>query len=200
MAHATLVGWRASLTAKHTGSPFSKGWKMCRTNGFLTGITLCFSPSLFSQTGLSFQWEAGAIQYGYRTISIDPGPDWKGYYLPEKNGFDFHLSGGIHVNRRLFAGIGGGFLQIGDIQGVTAFLRTEVHVLDKKLSPVFGLKWGGSFVKNQYENGTRTMVFELTPGVRYRLSDQYALALTGGAMFTQQSLVFPVRLTVIGSW
>lgn len=136
------------------------------------------------------------MQYMYRTISVDPGPNWKGYNLNEKqNGINLTVINGLSfVNKKLFAGIGLGYLNFEGINGISVFTDFEYLPLKTKLTPLVNLKLGYNHIWNQYEGGTGTMHTELGVGLNYKLKEKFGLYLKSGMLFTQQSFMIPVTL------
>ncbi len=149
-----------------------------------------------SQTNYSGKIETGYMQYMYRTISVDPGPNWKGYNLNEKqNGINLTVINGLSfVNKKLFAGIGLGYLNFEGINGISVFTDFEYLPLKTKLTPLVNLKLGYNHIWNQYEGGTGTMHTELGVGLNYKLKEKFGLYLKSGMLFTQQSFMIPVTL------
>lgn len=136
------------------------------------------------------------MQYMYRTISVDPGPNWKGYNLNEKqNGINLTVINGLSfVNKKLFAGIGLGYLNFEGINGISVFTDFEYLPLKTKLTPLVNLKLGYNHIWNQYEGGTGKMHTELGVGLNYKLKEKFGLYLKSGMLFTQQSFMIPVTL------
>lgn len=164
----------------------------------LTSTILLFAlcNTANSQTNYSGKIETGCMQYMYRTISVDPGPNWKGYNLNEKqNGINLTVINGLSfVNKKLFAGIGLGYLNFEGINGISVFTDFEYLPLKTKLTPLVNLKLGYNHIWNQYEGGTGTMHTELGVGLNYKLKEKFGLYLKSGMLFTQQSFMIPVTL------
>lgn len=164
----------------------------------LTSTILLFAlcNTANSQTNYSGKIETGYMQYMYRTISVDPGPNWKGYNLNEKqNGINLTVINGLSfVNKKLFAGIGLGYLNFEGINGISVFTDFEYLPLKTKLTPLVNLKLGYNHIWNQYEGGTGTMHTELGVGLNYKLKEKFGLYLKSGMLFTQQSFMIPVTL------
>jgi len=164
----------------------------------LTSTILLFAlcNTANSQTNYSGKIETGYMQYMNRTISVDPGPNWKGYNLNEKqNGINLTVINGLSfVNKKLFAGIGLGYLNFEGINGISVFTDFEYLPLKTKLTPLVNLKLGYNHIWNQYEGGTGTMHTELGVGLNYKLKEKFGLYLKSGMLFTQQSFMIPVTL------
>lgn len=138
--------------------------------------------------------ETGLIGFMYNPIRIDPGPDWKGYYLSDKNGIDLNFINAITFNNKLHIGLGVGYLNFEGINGLSVFSDFESVPLKSKLSPLFNLKIGYSHLWNQYENGTGSALVEFNLGVNCRPKEKMNVFLKSGFLITQQSLLLPIRL------
>lgn len=148
----------------------------------------------YSQINYSVKAETGFLIYQFNTIQIDPGPNWKGYYLDEENGIDFNIVNGINFNNKLFAGIGIGYLNFEGINGLSAFSDFEYLSYKTRLRPLINLRIGYSHLWNQYEDGTGTLLGELCVGLNYRLTEKLDIYTKSGVAMTQQSLLIPIRL------
>lgn len=164
---------------------------------FIIGlISILMVNQGYSQINYSVKAETGFLIYQFNTIQIDPGPNWKGYYLDEENGIDFNIVNGINFNNKLFAGIGIGYLNFEGINGFSIFTDFEYLPLKTKLTPLINLKIGYSHIWNQYENGTGTGLGEFCVGLNYRLTEKMDIYAKSGFTMTQQSLLIPVRLGI----
>ncbi len=158
-------------------------------------ITILICSKGYSQTNFSIKAESGYSIYHFKTVDVDPGPDWKGYNLDgEENGIDFNIIGGVHIKNKLFAGIGMGYLNFEGIDGLSIFSDFEYLPLKTKLTPILNLKIGYTHIWNQYDNGTGTALGELCVGVNYRLNAMFDIYAKSGFTATQQSLLIPIRL------
>ena len=157
-------------------------------------IVLLSGIQTFAQIKYSVKTEAEFLKYKNNTIQVDPGPNWKGYYLNDKNGVAVNITNGINFKHRLFAGLGIGYLNFGGINGLSIFSDFEYVPLKTKLSPLLNLKVGYSHIWNQYENGTGTALCEFCLGVNYRLTERRTCFLKSGFLITQQSFLVPVSL------
>ncbi len=92
---------------------------MNRKELFIIGLfaILTFNQG-YSQINYSIKAETGFLIYQYNTIDVDPGPNWKGYYLDEENGIDFNIVNEVDFINKLFAGIGIGYLNFEEINGL----------------------------------------------------------------------------------
>ena len=149
-----------------------------------------------AQVRYSGRIETGYQQYFFRTITVDPGPNWKGYNLDEKqNGFNITSSNGLtFANGKLFTGIGLGYLNYEGIDGISIFGDLEYLPLKNKLTPLFNLRLGYNHIWNQYEGGRGTMHTEFGLGLNYRLSEKFGIYIKTGMLLTQQSFLIPITL------
>ena len=150
----------------------------------------------YSQINYSMKVETGFLKYQFNTIQVDPGPNWKGYYLDGESGFDFNVINGIDFNNKLFAGLGLGYLNFEGINGLSISSDFEYLPLKTKLTPLIGMKIGYSHIWNQYENGTGTGFGEFCLGLNYRLTEKMDIYAKSGFTMTQQSLLIPIRLGI----
>jgi hypothetical protein len=151
----------------------------------------------YSQTNYAVRVESGFMKYKNNIINIDPGPNWKGYNLDGQNGFDLNVINGIKHNEKFYAGVGVGYLNFEGISGVSLFADFEYLPLKKyALRPLFNFKIGYSHIWNQYENGTRTAFAEFGFGLNYKLNEKIDIYVKSGLLFTQQSLLIPIRIGI----
>ena len=162
----------------------------------LLALTILIFNKGYSQLSYSIKAETGFLKYGTKTVDIDPGPGWKGYNLRGENGIDLNVINGIDFNRKLFAGIGIGYLNFEGIHGLSIFSDLEYLPLKTRLTPLINLKIGYSHIWNQYENGTEDALGELCFGLNFRLTERIDLYTKSGFTMTQQSLLIPIRIGV----
>ncbi len=148
----------------------------------------------YSQINYSIKVESGFLKYRYNNVQVEPTPNWKGYYLSDKNGIDLSVINGIRLNNRLFAGIGIGYLNFEGINGLVMFSDIEYLPLKTRLTPLINVKIGYSHLWNQYVNGSGTGFTELCIGLSYRISDKLYIYTKSGFATTQQSLLIPISL------
>ncbi len=141
----------------------------------------------------SVKAEIGHLKFQNLTIDIDPGPNWKGYHLSGKNGFDINIVNGISY-KKIFVGIGLGYLNFEGTNGLSIFSDIEYLPLNTKLTPLINLKIGYSHIWNQYEKGRGTAMGEFGLGLNYRLSGKVSIFIKSGFLKTQQSLLIPIKL------
>ncbi|MCO5230191.1 MAG: hypothetical protein M9958_03445 [Chitinophagales bacterium] len=149
-----------------------------------------------AQINYSGRVEGGYQHYLFRTITVDPGPNWKGYYLDKKqSGFSVtSVNGLVFAKRKIFTGIGLGYLNFEGIDGISIFGDFEYLPLKNRVSPLFDLRLGYNHIWNQYENGTGTMNAEFGLGINYRLTEKLGLYCKSGLLITQQSFLIPITL------
>jgi hypothetical protein len=149
-----------------------------------------------AQLNYSGRVETGYQHYSFRTITVEPGSNWKGYNLDEKqNGFNFTTVNGLTFNnRKLFTGIGLGYLNYEGINGVSIFGDLEYLPLKKRISPLFNLRIGYSHIWNQYADGSGTVYTELGLGLNYKIKEKFGIYIKSGMVITQQSVLIPITL------
>ena len=140
--------------------------------------------------------EMGFLKFSGRLIKIDPGPGWKGYNLDDKqNGIDMNIVNGISLlKKKVFVGVGFGYLNFEGINGYSLFSDFEYIPLTKRLSPLLNLKIGYAHIWNQYLDGKSTGLTEFGIGVNYFITGKYSIYLKTGLLFTQQSHLTPIRI------
>lgn len=169
-----------------------------KTHVPLTIILLLFSAKTQSQTKYGLKLEVGFLKFLNTTINVDPGPNWKGYYLDgNRDGIDINVINGVTFNEKIYTGIGFGFQNFEGIDGITVFGDLCVTPFISKLSPMISFKVGFDHLWNQYENGTRTVLAEIGGALKYKLKNKQQIFLQSGLMLTQQSALLPLRLGVI---
>ncbi|HBG86443.1 MAG TPA: hypothetical protein DDW62_02730 [Marinilabiliaceae bacterium] len=91
--------------------------------GLLTAalISILMINQAYSQFNYSMKVESGFLKYQFNTVQVDPGPNWRGYYLHEGTGIDFNIVNSINFKNKLFAGIGIAYLNFEGINGLSAF-------------------------------------------------------------------------------
>lgn len=159
-------------------------------------ITILGVNQGYSQINYSMKAETGFLQYQFYTIRVDPGPNWKGYYLDEENGIDFNIVNSVDFKNKLFTGIGIGYLNFEGINGLSVFSDFEYLPFKTRLRPLINLKLGYTHIWNQYENGTGTGLGEFCVGLNYRLTEKIDIYAKSGFSMTQQSLLIPIRLGI----
>lgn len=163
-------------------------------NALLTTLTtLCIIVNGFTQIHYSGKIETGYLKFVDNTITVDPGPDWRGYNLENENGFDLNLTNGIEIRNMFFIGIGIGYLNFEGNEGFSIFSDFDYCILKKKLSPLINTKIGYNRIWNQYENGTQSIHFETGVGLNYKFKGKFGISIQSGLLATQQSILIPIK-------
>lgn len=148
-----------------------------------------------SQVKYAGKVEVGHLNFQRHMVRVDPGPEWKGYYLQEgQHGFELSAAQGVHYRDRLFAGIGAGYLNFNGVHGLNLFLNTQLAFTKRRLRPVVNTRFGYSHLWNQYSEGTATAMAEATAGMEYVLAKRHSVHLSAGMLVMQQSLLYPLRV------
>lgn len=147
-----------------------------------------------AQVDYQLKIETGYMFYQFNTVQVDPGPNWKGYHLEGENGIDFDVINGLAFKKKIFAGIGLGYLNFEGINGFTIFTNFEYLPFKTKLNPLLNMKFGYNHIWNQYENGTGSALGEIGLGLNYRLTERINIYVQSGILMTQQSLLVPFRI------
>lgn len=148
----------------------------------------------YAQADYQRKIETGYMFYQFNTVQVDPGPNWKGYYLEDENGMDFNVINGLSFKEKIFTGIGLGYLNFEGINGFSIFADFEYLPFKTKLNPLLNMKFGYNHIWNQYENGTGSALGELGLGLNYRLTESLNIYVQSGILMTQQSLLIPIRI------
>jgi hypothetical protein len=155
---------------------------------------LATSLCAYSQIDFALKIETGPIQFIYNSLDVDPGPDWKGYYLEGQNGMDVNIINGVGYDDKLFAGVGVGYSNFDGMDGMSMFADIEYLPSKTRLSPLFNVKCGYHHLWNQYENGTGTAMGDIALGLNFRVSRTFDIFAKSGVLLSQQSFLFPVRV------
>jgi len=159
-----------------------------------TILLLALSMVAKAQFSYTTKIEFGYMHFEYHPIQVDPGPGWKGYYLND-NGICINAINGLtNPNKKLFAGLGLGYLNFNGINGVSVFADFEYLPLKTRITPILNLKIGYDHIWNQYDGGTGTKLAEFGVGMNYKLSEQFGLYLKSGILLTQQSALLPITI------
>lgn len=149
-----------------------------------------------AQIKYAAKFEFSFQKYGFRTITYDPGPNWRGYNLRDKpDGLCLSVSNGISLaNKKLFFGVALAYHNFEGINGVSAAADLEYIPLKTKLSPLVNFKLGYNHVWNQYPDGSGTNYGEYLLGLNYLINSKNSIYLKSGILFTQESLFIPICL------
>jgi hypothetical protein len=159
-------------------------------------LIITFSLTTKSQIRYSGKIEIGYLKFLNTTIRVDPGPEWKGYYLNEgQNGLELNLINGMtFLNKKVFTGVGVGYLNFEGINGVEVFADFEYLPFRTRLTPLLNLKLGYNHIWNQYDGGRGTILSEIGTGLNYKLTNTIDIFLETSFLMTQQSALIPIRL------
>ena len=134
------------------------------------------------------------MKFQYNTVQVDPGPGWKGNYLHD-NGIDINAINGLtFAHKKVFAGVGVGYLNFMGVNGVSIFADLEYLPLKTRITPLLNGKVGYDHIWNQYDGGTGTMLAEINIGINYKLTERFGLYLKSGMLYTQQSFLIPITI------
>ena len=160
-------------------------------------VTVLIAKQGYAQVDYSIKVETGFLKYQFNTVQVDPGPNWKGYNLDEQDGIDLNIVSGIAFKKKkLFTGIGFGYINFEGVNGFLIFSDFEYLPLKTRLTPLINLKTGYSHIWNQYANGTGTGFGELCVGLNYRMTEKMYVYTKSGFTMTQQSFLIPLRLGI----
>ena len=166
---------------------------------FTTILTflICSFFLSFGQIKYTGKIETSFLTYLTNTIIVDADVGWKGYHLNDgQNGIDFNIVNGIHFKNDISIGVGLGYLNFESIHGYSIFVDYEYYNSKKKLATLTNYKIGFNKIFNQYENGTTSVPVEIGFGIIYKLNEKLRISAQSGFLFTQQSLLIPVRVDV----
>lgn len=177
-------------------------WNNRRTTNqmrqFLSSLIILIVSTLVAEAQISYSGriETGYQKYLFRGLTIDPGPNWKGYYLnEEQNGYSITASNGLaFVKNGFYTGTGVGYLNFEGIKGVSIFGDLEYLSSKNKLAPLLNLRLGYNHIWNQYEGGTGTIHVECGLGLNYRMNEKFGVYIKSGVLITQQSFLVPITL------
>ncbi len=159
-------------------------------------LLLTCSLTAKAQINYSGKVEAGFMKFQRYTTQIDPGPGWKGRALQD-DGFEISSINGLtFLNKKLFAGLGLGYMNFKGVSGASIFADLEYLPLKTRLTPLLNLKVGYDHLWSQYKGGTGTSMGEFGLGVNYKLTEKIGIFLKSGILLTQQSRLIPVRIGI----
>jgi hypothetical protein len=163
---------------------------------FLILVFILLFSKVHAQLNHSLKAEAGFSKYMFRTIQVDPGPNWKGYNLSNENGVELNIINSFAYKNKLFAGLGVGYLNFEGINGISLYYDFEYLPFQTRLTPLLNMKIGYSHIWNQYENGTRTGLTEFGLGLNFRMTEKLDGYTKSGVLLTQQSFLIPFKIGV----
>ena len=160
-------------------------------------LFLLVSITVNAQVQYQPKVEVGYMNYRSRTLLVNPGPNWRGYYLNEnQNGMDVSVINGFSIQEKYFVGVGLGYLNFEGINGYSIYADADYIPMKTKLAPLVNFKVGYNHIYNQYEGGTGSALGELGVGLRYRMAKQRQLYIQTGFLGTQQANFNTCRLGV----
>lgn len=159
-------------------------------------LIFCSMLTNKAQVAYSGRVEAGYLHYLNRTITVEPGPNWRGYNLDNnQDGFNvIAVNGMAFHDNKLFTGVGLGFYNFEGIDGMAIFWDIEYLPLKKRITPLLNLRLGYNHIWNQYEGGTGTTHTEFGFGINYKIKEKFGLYIKSGLLVTQQSSLLPLTL------
>ncbi len=159
----------------------------------ISTLIFAFLNNLEGQSSYYGKVESAYLKYVYRTVRVDPGPNWQGYNLQNKqNGYTIAVTNGLcFADRKVFTGLGLGYLNFEGLHGVSILSDLEYADSKTKLAPLLNLKIGYNHLWNQYDGGRSTPHFEMNVGFKYRLKEKTAVYFKSGFIVTQQALLVP---------
>ncbi len=160
-------------------------------------IAVLFSTAAFSQIRYSGKIEA---EYNFnlsRTVTVDPGPNWQGYNLDNRqSGLGANFINGVFFNQKFFAGLGVGYNHFSrrnaaqnNVSGILVLANGEYVDLSKPRSVLFYANAGVSHIWNQYDNGSTTEFIEGGVGYNFPFLSNHLYIKTGFASM-QQSVFY----------
>ena len=160
---------------------------------------LLISTSSFAQKiPTYFSSDFGYLAYRFNTIDVDPGPNWKGYYLSDKDGFDIKVNAGLILKERYNVGVGLSYLNFEGENGLGSYADLGLAILkNRKFTPIVYWNLGYSHLWNQYAGGTGTFLSDLGIRLKYQISPKLGIQASTGLFNTQQSFIRPYRIGVV---
>lgn len=174
---------------------------MRRKDYILILALFTYAEIAFGQGKYSLNVEAGHLQFQTVLVNVDPGPNWQGYALDNRNGYELSVINGIIFREKFNLGFGfsyNGFYtpSFPTYHGLAGFLNFEYANYQKELSPLINLKLGSGHLWNQYDKGTRNFYGEISAGPMVKLSPKVQLYAKTGLMIQQQASMIPIRIGI----
>lgn len=165
---------------------------------WFVALFLLMTFSAVAQVKYSLKVEGGYLDVEGHTLEVDPGPDWRGYYVENvRAGFDINAINGISLfKQRLSVGLGLGYVNLEGYQGYSIFSDIEYVPMKTRFSPLLNLKIGQNHLWNQYDGGTKTTLGELTIGVNARIKKNLGVYAKIGGLGMQQTFFAVTRVGV----
>ncbi len=135
--------------------------------------------------------EGGALKYYVSTISENSDK----LQLAE-DGIAFNGIYGWDFDEKIHLGLGGGFMSLGDTKGVTAFSEINFYVSNTHINPYTGIRVGYSYIFPEGFASQGDLLAEFVTGlqINFDLYTYFSIYLQTGFMYTQKSLMVPLRI------
>ena len=158
---------------------------------FFLGLT-----SAKAQIHYNVKFNASYLPYTAKTVMIDPGPNWKGYNLDNRqSGLALSSSNGLKIKNRFYVGVGLAYLNFEGINGLAAYTEFDYFFFKKKkLMPFLNLQIGYSHIWNQYDGGKGTGYTVYAAGLQYDVHQRLSIRVQSGLLFAQQALFVPISI------
>lgn len=154
--------------------------------------------SFAQKAPIYFSTELGYLAYQYNTIDVDPGPNWQGHYLSDKDGFDFKANVGVILKERFNVGFGLSYLNFEGVNGLGSYADLGVAILkNRKFTPIVYWNIGYSHLWNQYAGGIGAFLSDLGLRLQYQISPKLGIQASTGFFHTQQSYIRPYRIGLV---
>ncbi|KQM65291.1 hypothetical protein ASE74_10530 [Pedobacter sp. Leaf216] len=161
---------------------------------FLVLLFTSIACNSYCQVKYSAKAEFGHLYYGSQLIRYERVEPSTSDFLTDKGGGnEINLINGIILNRFLFMGIGLSYLKLNNANGVAPSLDVELLANQKKLSPLFNLKLGQSFLKNDMGRKKSSTFGEFDFGLNYHLVPQLSTYAKVGIQITQNTSFLSIR-------
>jgi hypothetical protein len=172
-------------------------------------LVILFTSAVgFAQSTFYFKPEVGYTRFLEHAVQIEPGPNWRGYYIESQNAVTVSAVGGVCLRNRFAAGLGLGYQNFEGNSGVSLYADLEfyltrlkfyegteeqpaISMIKPSIRPLVYVRVGGNQLWNQYEGGTQSGVGEIGVGFEYNFQQGYCLYVKGGMAVMQQSFLAP---------
>ena len=164
----------------------------------LIALFLITTAALAQKLPTYFSVDFGHLAYRFNTVDVDPGPNWKGHYLSNKDGFDIKVNGGLILKERYNLGVGLSYMNFEGANGLGSYADFCVAILkNRKFTPIVYWNVGYSHLWNQYAGGTGTFLSDLGLRMQYQISPKLGIQASTGLFNTQQSFIRPYRIGMV---
>lgn len=153
----------------------------------ICGLIYCFiSAQAQSPIKYTAKVETGYHSIFARLLKDMPEDRWNGL----SDGIDLSFVNGVSLRNSLRLGLGLSYLDYERMDGYAIFGDLEYLTGKRKVSPVFNIKIGKSYVNNISDN---TFV-DFTGGVEHKVGKKISLQYKVGLRFVHHSIFLPVRI------